>query len=119
MNCIFCEIVNGNIQSHTIYENDFVKVFLDVNPKSNGHSLIIPKKHFKDLDDIDEMTLNNILKTSKKVKLLLEDKLNIKGCSLVQNNGDLQEVKHFHLHIIPSYSEEMLSINDVYKKIKD
>ena len=52
-NCIFCKIIKGDIPSYTIYEDDIVKVFLDVNPMSPGHMLIIPKKHFENLDDID------------------------------------------------------------------
>ena len=52
MDCIFCKIIKGDIPSYTIYEDDIVKVFLDVNPMSPGHMLIIPKKHFENLDDI-------------------------------------------------------------------
>ena len=53
MDCIFCKIINGDIPSYTIYENEYVKCFLDVNPLSKGHTLIVPKKHFKDIYDID------------------------------------------------------------------
>ena len=52
MNCVFCKIVNGEIPSYTLYEDDKIKVFLDINPRSNGHTLIVPKEHFVDLDDI-------------------------------------------------------------------
>lgn len=118
-NCIFCKIIKGEIPSYTIYEDDIVKVFLDVNPKSNGHTLIIPKKHFLDLDDIDENTLNHILKISKKIKKELENKLNPTGIALIQNNGSVQEVKHYHLHLIPVYSNNTpYSIEDIYNKLK-
>ena len=60
MDCIFCKIIKGDIPSYTIYEDDIVKVFLDVNPMSPGHMLIIPKKHFENLDDIDIDTLTHI-----------------------------------------------------------
>ena len=66
MDCIFCKIVNGEIPSYTIFEDDIVKVFLDVNPDSNGHLLIIPKKHFLGLKEIDNKSrmLTSALKNS-------------------------------------------------------
>ena len=106
MNCIFCRIINGEIPSYTIYEDDIVKVFLDANPDSNGHMLIIPKKHILDLDDMDIDTLNHTMKIAKKMKKLLEEKLNIDGLTLIQNNGAVQEVKHYHLHLKPYYKKK-------------
>ena len=120
MECIFCKIVNNEIPSYTIYEDEIVKVFLDVNPHSNGHTLIIPKKHFKDLDDIDSETLNHIMKVAKDIKKELENKLNPTGIILTQNNGSVQEVKHYHLHIIPVYENNNLDdVENIYKKIKN
>ncbi len=116
---IFCRIINGEIPSYTIYEDEIVKVFLDVNPKSNGHTLIIPKKHYLDLDDIDINDLTHILEVAKKIKKLLEERLNPNGIMLLQNNGDLQEVKHYHLHLIPSYDNDNLdSVEEIYNKLK-
>lgn len=103
MDCIFCKIINGEIPSYTLYENDYVKCFLDVNPVNVGHTLIIPKKHYKDAYDIDEVYMVEINKASKVILKLLDEKLKPNGYRLVQNNGTLQEVKHYHLHIIPSY----------------
>ena len=103
MDCIFCKIVNGDIPSYTIYENDYVRCFLDINPVANGHTLIIPKKHFLDVNDIDLEYLEEINKASKIIVKLLNEKLNPSGIRLLQNNGNLQEVKHYHLHVIPSY----------------
>ena len=60
MDCIFCKIVNEEIPSYTLYEDEIVKVFLDVNPDVNGHTLIVPKKHYQDLFDIDNDTLMHI-----------------------------------------------------------
>lgn len=119
MDCLFCKIINGDIPSYTIYEDDLVKVFLDINPDSNGHTLIIPKKHYKDLDDIDNSTLNHIFKVSKDVKLLLYNKLNIDGLTLVQNNGHVQEIKHFHLHLKPYYiNENKKSVEEIFSILK-
>lgn len=118
MDCIFCKIINNEIPSYKIYEDERVLAFLDVSPKSNGHTLVIPKKHFKDLYDIDEDYLNHILKISKKIGNILKEKLNCDGITLMQNNGLGQEVKHFHLHIIPKYKNETKEeIQNIYKKI--
>ena len=106
MNCIFCKIIKGEIPSYTVYEDDIVKVFLDINPLSNGHMLIIPKEHYQDLDDIDINTLSHIMEIAKKMKKLLEERLNIDGLTLIQNNGDVQEVKHYHLHLKPYYKKK-------------
>ena len=119
MNCIFCKIVNGDIPSYTIYEDDLVKVFLDINPDTNGHMLIIPKDHYLDLVEIPNDVLIHIMNTARKMKKLLEDKLSIDGLTLIQNNGDVQEVKHFHLHLKPYYNvkPELLDIKTVYEKL--
>ena len=61
MDCLFCKIINNEIPSEIIYEDNLVKVFLDINPVSNGHALIIPKKHFVNIDDIDNETLMHIM----------------------------------------------------------
>ncbi len=103
MDCLFCKISKGDIPSYTIYENDYVRCFLDINPVANGHTLIIPKKHFLDVNDIDLEYLEEINKASKIIVKLLNEKLNPSGIRLLQNNGNLQEVKHYHLHVIPSY----------------
>lgn len=119
MDCIFCKIVNGEIPSYTLYEDEIVKVFLDVNPDVNGHTLIIPKKHYTDLFDIDNDTLMHIMDVAKKIDKLLKDKLHTDGLTLVQNNGLKQEVKHFHLHLKPQYKnkEELLPVENIYNKI--
>ncbi len=119
MDCLFCKIINGEIPSYTIYEDSIVKVFLDIHPDSNGHSLIIPKKHYLDLDDIDLETINHILRVAKDIKKLLYDKLNIDGLTLIQNNGSIQLVKHFHLHLKPYYesNQEIIPVEEIYKKI--
>lgn len=130
MDCIFCKIINGEIPCYKIYEDEKVLAFLDINPDSDGHTLIIPKKHYKDLDDIDLDTLTSINKSTKIIKSKLENILNCDGISLLQNNGIVQEVKHYHLHIKPYYKnkkniemikhpEYISNVEDIYKKIKE
>lgn len=102
--CIFCKIINGDIPSYKLYEDEFVVAFLDVNPQTNGHTLVVPKKHCKDIYDINDETLSHILKCAKEIATKINIKLNCDGFTLLQNNGDIQEVKHFHLHIKPHYN---------------
>ena len=130
MDCIFCKIINADIPCLKVYEDDLVLAFLDINPDSDGHTLIIPKKHFTDLDDIDIPTLTRISEVSKKLKKLLEEKLGCEGISLLQNNGFVQEVKHYHLHLKPYYknnisiemvkhSELIKDPKEIYEKLKE
>ena len=120
MDCIFCKIVKGEIPSYKIYEDDMIMAFLDVNPVSPGHTLIIPKEHTLDFFSISKETLDIIINKAKEIGNLLIDKLDADGITLVQNNGISQEVKHFHLHLIPKYRRKInISIEDAYKMIME
>lgn len=119
MDCVFCKIVNGDIPSSKIYEDDIVIAFLDINPDSLGHTLIIPKHHYRDLDDIDDKTLIYIVNIAKMLKKRIKEKLECDGLTLIQNNGDIQEVKHFHLHLKPFYKvKKDKSLEEVYQLLK-
>lgn len=119
MECIFCKIINGDIPSYTIYEDDIVKCFLDINPKSVGHTLIIPKKHYKDIFNVDNETLLHMKEVAKTIYKKIEDNFESSGFTLMQNNGDPQEVKHFHIHIQPYYKvNKQMDIEEVFNKLK-
>lgn len=104
--CVFCKIINGEFSSYKLYEDDKVMAFLDITPMSYGHTLIVPKEHYKDYTDIPLDILTHINKVGKELYDKLNDKLEPTGIQLVQNNGILQEVKHYHLHLIPFYCKE-------------
>ena len=72
--CIFCKIVNGDIPCMKVYEDDICLAYLDINPDSDGHTLIIPKKHYKDINDIDAESLLHVYKITKKIMKILEEK---------------------------------------------
>lgn len=119
VDCIFCKIVAGEVPSYKIYEDDSIFAFLDINPASAGHTLIIPKKHTLDINSIDNETLIKIFDKAREISKNLVNSLNADGFTLTQNNGDAQEVKHFHLHIIPKYNKSVkMSIDEFYDKIK-
>lgn len=116
--CLFCNIIKGEQASYTLYEDDDLKVIMDAFPNSPGHTLIIPKEHYKDLDDIDIDLLTKILKKAKDIKKLLEIKLNPESIILVQNNGEAEKIKHFHLHLIPTYTiVPDKTVEEMYKLI--
>lgn len=119
MDCLFCKIIEGSIPSKTIYEDELVKVFLDINPNTNGHCLIIPKKHIVTVKEVDNILTTHILEVEKKIYDLLKEKLNIKGLTIVQNNELGQEVKHYHVHLIPRYENDNWNINFNQESLKD
>ena len=118
--CLFCNIIKGEQASYTLYEDDDLKVIMDAFPNSPGHTLIIPKEHYKDLDDIDIELLTKILKKAKDIKKLLETKLNPESIILVQNNGEAEKIKHFHLQLIPTYTiVPDKTVEEMYKLITE
>ena len=113
--CLFCKIINNEIPSSTVYEDDLIKVFLDINPTTNGHMLIIPKKHHVNVMDIDEDVVSHALKEIReKLYPMLKKNLGCDGLTIVQNNEYGQEVKHYHIHLIPRYQDDLVS--DSYNK---
>lgn len=117
--CLFCGISENVIDAYTLYEDELVKVILDAYPDSPGHTLIIPKKHFTDLSDIDNEYLTHIVIVSKKIKGLLESKLNPNSIIVIQNNGEAQQIKHYHMHLIPKYNKDInLTKEEIYDILK-
>ncbi len=119
-NCLFCKIANGEINSNVIFEDDIVVAFLDIHPDSPGHTLIVPKVHFSDLDDISVVVLSHVMEVAKQLKILIDERLNPDGMVLTQNNGFVQEIKHYHLHLIPKYkgNSKKLSVSEVYEILR-
>lgn len=111
-NCIFCKIINGEIPSFTIYEDDDFKVILDLSPATVGHALVIPKEHSATLVDLSDEKASKILIVAKKVIEAMKKVHGFSNYNLIQNNGRLagQTVDHFHLHLIPRYSIEELTL---------
>lgn len=105
-NCVFCKIINGDIPCYKVYEDDVVISFLSIDPVSYGHTLVIPKEHYLDFSDITLEVITHINMVSKDIYKRLWDNLKPNGFKFVQNNGSLQEVKHYHLHLIPVFDNE-------------
>lgn len=101
--CIFCKIVQGEIPSFKVYEDDNVLAFEDINPVSEGHTLVIPKKHAENLFEISNEDLAAVQVASKKVAVAIKQALNPIGVAALQLNGRGvdQVVMHYHLHLVP------------------
>ena len=105
--CLFCKIVNGDIPSFKVYEDDSLFVFMDINPISNGHLLVIPKEHVVTVLDVKSNLISKALEViQNNLYPLLKEKLNIDGLTITQNNFLGQDVKHYHIHLIPKYSND-------------
>lgn len=120
MNCLFCKIIEGEIPSYKIFEDDMVIAFLDINPASPGHTLIVPKKHEADFTTLNSEILNHLQLVAEKLTKELMTKLKTTGCSLVINYGSTQDIKHFHLHLIPKGHQvyQKASIEEILAQLK-
>ena len=131
--CIFCKIINGEIPSYTICEDDYFKVILDRFPSGLGHVLIITKEHFANIYELDEVIAEKLYPLAVKMAKKLKKALNCDGINILQNNEAVanQTVFHFHLHIIPRYEKDDVVISwkandpapeefeDILRKLKD
>ena len=111
-NCIFCKIISGEIPSATVYEDDEFKVILDRFPGNIGHTLILPKKHYADIFEIDDEMAGKLFTLAVRVAKNMKKVLNLEAMNLVQNNGIMagQTVSHFHLHLIPRYKDDQVNV---------
>ncbi|AKX33878.1 histidine triad protein [Spiroplasma litorale] len=131
--CIFCKIANKEINSNIIYENEYTVCFLDLSPNSEGHCLVIPKKHYDDFESTDISLIYEVMKTKKEAIKILNKSLKPKGYNYVSNQGveAFQTVFHYHEHIIPKYvksdgytfkinkNTDDLPVSEIYKKISE
>jgi histidine triad (HIT) family protein len=103
--CIFCKIVAGDIPSRTVYEDDTVFAFLDVNPLAPGHTLVIPKDHHETLGDLPDDTAADVFAALHRLAPTVEDAVDADASNVAFNNGEAagQEVPHVHGHIIPRF----------------
>jgi len=101
--CIFCKIVEGEIPSDKIYEDETFLAFLDIHPVNPGHTLVIPKKHYPDILDAPAPVLCDLLQVVKKVAAAVQKGTEVQGFNLGVNNGRVagQIVPHLHFHIMP------------------
>ena len=104
--CIFCKIAAGEIPSATLFEDDRVRVILDLGPAARGHALVLPKEHFQDARFMPEELMGHAMAVGARIGAAQMKAFGYEGFNLVQNNGEAagQSVFHFHLHVIPRRS---------------
>lgn len=108
-NCIFCKIINSEIPSAKVYEDEKVFAFLDMSQVTPGHTLVIPKKHVQDIFEMDAETASELFQRVPKIASAIEKAFpNLKGLNMVNNNRELayQTVFHAHVHLIPRFEVE-------------
>lgn len=105
--CLFCKIIDGEIPSIKVYEDEHSYAFMDITPLTKGHTLLIPKTHCKDLFEMPEEVAGNFFKAAPKVANAIKEAFQPVGLNTVNNNGAAagQSVFHYHLHFIPRYDE--------------
>lgn len=114
MDCIFCKIIDGDIPSYKVYEDEHVLAFLDITQGTKGHTLVIPKKHVKNVYELDSETAKQVFSVVPKIANALKKSFNPIGLNVVNNNDQpLQSVFHFHIHLIPRYENDGMVLSTV------
>lgn len=106
--CIFCKIVKGEVPNYTVYEDDKTLAFLDIAPRSPGHTVVIPKEHAQRLSDLRDESARNLLSAVKKAVVKIEAVLKPDGYNIGWNDGRAagQVVPHLHIHILPRWQSD-------------
>jgi histidine triad (HIT) family protein len=113
LDCIFCKIIKGEIPSFKVFENDKVFCFLDINPLTKGHALVVPKKHAEDVFDVPEDDLREIISVAKNLSEKMKKAWGVEGVNIINSSGEVagQDVFHIHFHIIPRRVNDNLEIS--------
>jgi len=103
MDCVFCKIVRGEEPAYIVYEDEYVVAILDKYPVNKGHTLVMPKRHYRDITEIPDEELCRVIKITKAVTIAVMRALKVPGVRVVQNNGAEagQVIFHVHFHVIP------------------
>lgn len=104
--CVFCSIARHEIETNTVFENENIIAFLDMAPINEGHVLVVPKKHFLDVDEMPGELLHEITDISQKIVASIKKVYNPDGYSIMQNGGKFNDVGHYHMHIFPRYGND-------------
>jgi histidine triad (HIT) family protein len=112
MTCIFCAIVAGDAPAEIVHRDDHTLAFMDINPATRGHLLVIPLEHAADIWELDEQQAQAVMSTSQLLARRIRDVLQPDGLNLVQANGAaaFQTVFHSHMHLVPRWSDDGLRL---------
>jgi len=101
--CIFCKIIRGDAPSWKVMENEHAYAFLDINPATRYHTLVIPKDHYTDIFDVEDSALREVISLAKSVADLYKERLGIEDLQVINSNGKAgqQDIFHIHYHVVP------------------
>ena len=110
--CVFCRIVSGELPSSKVFEDDHVVAFMDIAALTEGHFLVIPRRHVETIYDLDEILAGHLMAVTTRLAKAAKKALKCEGLNLLQANEPIagQEVPHFHLHVIPRYHGDNFSV---------
>ena len=111
--CIFCKIIAGEIPCFKLYEDEDTLAFMDINPASEGHALVIPKEHAENVHEVSHSAICATVTTAQKIAAAVDRALKPQGLNLLQCNGPAaaQSVLHFHMHVLPRTEDDNLKLN--------
>lgn len=110
--CLFCKIVAGELPATIVASDERTVTFMDINPATRGHALVVPRTHARDLHEIDPEDLAAVAQAGQRLARTLPDTLGADGVNLVNACGAVawQTVFHFHLHVVPRYADDPLQL---------
>jgi len=110
--CIFCKIVAGELPAQIVAEDERTVAFMDISPATRGHALVVPRRHARDLLEIDAEDLQATILAAQRLAQRVHERLGADGVNLLNSRGEAawQTVFHFHLHVIPRYADDPLRL---------
>ncbi|MED2182710.1 HIT family protein [Bacillus wiedmannii] len=105
MECLGCKLANEQEIIYKIYEDDYVTCFLDHEPFYPGHTLIVPKQHVVEVDELDDIVAKSIMDASKLIAKAIKLLYKPDGVTICKNGGIFNELTHYHMHVVPRYKE--------------
>jgi histidine triad (HIT) family protein len=110
--CIFCQIVAGELPAHKVHEDEHTLSFMDINPATRGHALVIPRRHARNLLEITAEDLSATVLAAQQLARRVTERLGAEGVNLINSCGSVawQTVFHFHIHVIPRYSDDPMKL---------
>ena len=119
--CVFCQIIRKEAPASFVYEDDRVVVFLSNRPVNEGHSLVVPKKHYENIYEVPDDEVEYLFKIAKHLSVAVRDAMAAEGIRVVQNNGVAagQVIFHFHVHVIPMKPHEGFMHGKAYRDQSD
>lgn len=110
--CIFCKLANGVFSTNTVYEDDDFRAIMDASPAAKGHVIILPKEHAANVLELSDNLVSKGFVVAKKIAKAVKEVTGCDGVNILQNNGKAagQTVFHFHIHVIPRFNDDNISI---------